>query len=103
MPLPLAIPRLTFPVASDTCAGWAAPRSDYETAPWGRDRAQPRVKQWLCGGGGQGQGKASVAQAMLFCQAVEGHKDPAETQYGYLTVEYHWISIPSSLISPTSY
>lgn len=32
----LPCPQLTFPLASDTCAGWAAPRFDYETIPWGK-------------------------------------------------------------------
>lgn len=41
---PLPLPPLTSPPASDTCAGWAAPRFDYETVPWGRERDQGRVK-----------------------------------------------------------
>ena len=40
-----ALPRppLTFLPASDTYAGWAAPRFDYETIPWGREKDQVRV------------------------------------------------------------
>lgn len=56
MTLALAHPRLTFPPISDICAGWAAPQSDYETVPWGRDRAQLSREQWLYEGRRQGQG-----------------------------------------------
>lgn len=35
-PRPQPCPRLTSPPASDTRAGWAAPQSGCETAPWGQ-------------------------------------------------------------------
>lgn len=35
-PRPRPCPRLTSPPASDTRAGWAAPQSGCETAPWGQ-------------------------------------------------------------------
>lgn len=53
--LPCLMPRLTFPPASGTCAGWAAPRSDCGTVPLGGDKV---------GGEGQekqlGPGRASL-------------------------------------------
>lgn len=72
--LALADPRLTFPPASDICAGWVTPRSDYETAPWGRVRAQLREKQWLYEGRRQGQGWGQGTHCGQGCAFLREHR-----------------------------
>lgn len=64
-PWPLT-PQLTFPLASDTCAGWAAPRFDYETIPWGREGETDQVRVKL------GTRRSHFGQDMPSCQAAVG-------------------------------
>lgn len=61
MPAPAADlpgPRLTSPPASDSHAGWAAPRCGYGTGPWGERQGRGEAGQGRCAGG-PGPGRAA--------------------------------------------
>lgn len=86
-------PQLTFPLASDTCAGWAAPRFDYETIPWGRERETDQVRVKL------GARRSHFGQDMPSCQAAVGWEDPAGMWL--LTAPDNETSLLFPLLGPT--